>query len=394
MLFQVPPEGASTTESEVDTEGIRASAEHGGASRRSGARLTVDLGAIRDNYLYLRTRLGFTTCSAVVKADAYGLGAAQIAPVLQRAGCRTFFVAHLDEAIVLRASLAASSAIHILNGVPPGAEPDCVAAGSIPVLNSLEQLSAWRRTAAVLGRRLPATIQVDSGMARLGLSAGEVEQICNDPLAFEGLDLQLIMSHLACADEPDHPANVAQHATFEAMRARLPMAPASLANSAGIFLGSAYHFDLARPGAALYGVNPTPGRPNPMRAVVQLSAKVIQVRDVAAGAAVGYGYSFRATSAARIAAISLGYADGWHRNAATGAAAFFQGVRLPFAGRVSMDSITLDVSALPATLTAGNFVDLIGDRQTLADVARLAGTIEYEILTGLGRRFERRYVGT
>jgi alanine racemase len=394
MLFHVPVEGAPTTESEVETESINASAEHRPASRRGGARLTVDLGAIRDNYLDLRTRLGYAACGAVVKADGYGLGAAKIAPVLERAGCRLFFVAHLDEAIALRASLAASSVIHILNGVPPGAEPDCVAAKAIPVLNSLEQLTAWRRTAAILGRRLPATIQVDSGMARLGLSVGEVEQITDDAPAFEGLDLQLIMSHLACADEPDHPANEAQRKTFEAMRARLPAAPASLANSAGIFLGSAYHFDLARPGAALYGISPTPGRPNPMRAVLQLSAKVIQVRELAAGAAVGYGYSFRATSAVRIATISLGYADGWHRNTGIGAAAFFQGIRLPFAGRVSMDSITLDVSALPATLTAGSFVDLIGDRQTVADVARLAGTIDYEILTGLGRRFERRYVGT
>jgi alanine racemase len=393
MLFQVPPEGASTTESAVDTESTNASAEHSGASRRGGARLTVDLGAIRDNYLRLRTRLGSALCGAVVKADAYGLGAAKIAPVLQGAGCKTFFVAHLDEALALRACLAPSSAIHVLNGVPPGAEPDCAAAGSTPVLNSLEQLTAWRQTAVVLGRRLPATLQIDSGMARLGLAAGEVEQISDDPQAFEGLDLRLIMSHLACADEPDHPANEAQRKTFEAMRARLPAAPASFANSAGIFLGSAYHFDLARPGAALYGINPTPGLPNPMRAVVQLSAKVIQVREVATGAAVGYGHTFQPASAARIATISLGYADGWHRSAGTGAAAFFAGIRLPFAGRVSMDSITLDASALPATLTAGSFVELIGDNQTVADVAQLAGTIDYEILTGLGRRFERRYTG-
>jgi alanine racemase len=390
MLFKVPPEGASTTESAVDTEGTNASKAHSGASRRGGARLTVDLGAITDNYRRLRAHLGSASCGAVVKADAYGLGAAKIAPVLQRAGCRAFFVAHLDEAIALRAS----AAIHVLNGVPPGAEPDCAAAGSIPVINSLEQLAAWRRTAAALGRRLPATLQVDSGMARLGLSAGEVEQISDDPRAFEGLDLQLIMSHLACADEPGHPANEAQRKTFEAMRAGLPAAPASFANSSGIFLGSAYHFDLARPGAALYGTNPTPGLPNPMLAVVRLSAKVIQVREVAAGTAVGYGHSFRAGSAARIATISLGYADGWHRNAGAGAAAFFHGIRLPFAGRVSMDSITLDASALPATLTAGSFVELIGDNQTVADVARFAGTIDYEILTGLGRRFERRYVGT
>jgi alanine racemase len=354
----------------------------------------VDLGAIRDNYLRLRTHLGSAMCGAVVKADAYGLGAAQIAPALQRAGCRAFFVAHLDEAMALRACLKPSSAIHILNGVPPGAERDCVAAGSIPVLNSLDQLTAWRQVAAALGRRLPATIQIDSGMARLGLSSSEIERIADDPQAFAGLDLQLVMSHLACADEPDHPANATQRQTFEAMRIRLPAAPASFANSSGIFLGSAYQFDLARPGAALYGINPTPGRPNPMRAVLQLSAKVIQVRDVGTGAAVGYGHTFRANSAARIATVSLGYADGWPRNAGAGAAAFFHGIRLPFAGRVSMDSITLDVSALPAPPPAGSFVNLIGDSQTVADVAQLAGTIDYEILTGLGRRFERRYVGT
>ena len=200
------------------------------------------------------------------------------------------------------------------------------------------------------------------------------------------------MSHLARADEPDNPANEVQRIAFEALRRQLPPAPASLANSSGIFLGESYHYDLARPGVALYGVNPLPGRDNPMLPVVRLQAKVIQARKLDAGIGVGYGHSFRTGALFRAATIALGYADGWPRRA--GASAWFDGVRLPFAGRVSMDSIILDISSLPpGRLKAGDLVELIGPRQSIDDLAALAGTIGYEILTGLGRRFHRRYEG-
>jgi alanine racemase len=357
---------------------------------RAGAVLTVDLAAIATNYCALRARLGGAECAAVVKADAYGLGAAEVAPVLAAAGCRNFFVAHVEEGLALRAALGERAEILVLNGLPPGAEADCAAAGLVPVINSLEQLSAWRATAR--GEKLPAALQIDTGMSRLGLCEPDIARIADDPTLLAGIAPRLVMSHLACADEPAHPANERQRATFERLRGLLPPMRASLANSPGIFLGPAYHFDMARPGAALYGVNPTPGAPNPMRPVVTLSAKIIQLHDVPAGTGVGYGHDFLAERPTRLATIALGYADGWHRR--SGAAAFWKGTRLQLAGRVSMDSMTLDVSALPAgSLVPGDLVDLICAEQPVDDVAMAAGTIGYEVLTSLGHRFHRRYVG-
>lgn len=356
----------------------------------AGAILTIDLGAIRANYRLLRKKLAGKRCAAVVKADAYGLGAARVGPVLVEEGCDTFFVAHLGEGVALREILGSDVEIFVLNGLPPGAENACVAAGLVPVLNSEAQLIAWRGKAAALGRTLPAAVQVDSGMARLGMPPQEVERIAADPQSFGWIDVRLVMSHFARADEPREASNEAQRAAFEAMARTLPLAPRSLANSSGIFLGPDCHFDLARPGAALYGINPTPGQPNPMAPVVRLEAKVIQTRTVDPGAGIGYGYVARANRRMQLATISLGYADGWHRRAAS--AAYFDGVRLPFVGRVSMDSIILDISALSAdALAPGALVELIGTHQSVDDVAAPADTIGYEILTSFGGRFHRIY---
>ncbi|CCV04740.1 Alanine racemase, catabolic [Mesorhizobium metallidurans STM 2683] len=357
----------------------------------AGAILTIDLGAIRENYRRLKARLDGPRCAGVVKADGYGLGAGQVAAALAREGCDIFFVAFVSEGIVLRRVLGSVPAIHVLNGVAPGAEGEAEAARLTAVINSVEQLAAWRAAARRAGRKLPAAIQVDSGMARLGMAAVEVEAIAGDPQAFDGIDMTLVMSHLACADEPAHPANEQQRLEFERLRKKLPKAPASLANSSGIFLEPRFHYDLARPGAALYGINPTPAEPNPMLPVVRLQAKVIQTRMLEAGAGVGYGHSFHTPAPLAAATISFGYADGWHRRAAS--AAWFEGVRLPFLGRVSMDSIILDISALPpGRLKAGNLVELIGPSRTVDQAAGHAGTIGYEILTSLGHRFHRRYL--
>ena len=223
-------------------------------------------------------------------------------------------------------------------------------------------------------------------MSRLGMAPSEVRALA--PVAFDGLDLRLVMSHLACADEPDNSINGLQRAAFDELRRLLPDAPASLANSSGIFLGPDYHYDIVRPGAALYGVNPTPGRDNPMRQAVGLQAKVIQTRELAVDIGIGYGHAYRTTTPLRTATIALGYADGWPRRA--GAAAWLDGVRLPFAGRVSMDSIVVDISALPSGRPEpGELVELIGPDQTVDDLAAIAGTIGYEILTSLGGRFHR-----
>jgi alanine racemase len=357
---------------------------------QAGAILTLDLGAIRENYRLLRDRLDGAECAAVVKADGYGLGAQEVASALLKDGCKVFFVAQASEGVFLRQALGGGPDIYVLNGIHPGAEDDCADAGLTAVANSAIQLAAWQAAARRRGQRLPVAVQVDSGMSRLGMPPADVESI--DRNAFDGLDLGLVISHLACADEPANPANESQRKAFDAIRRKLPDAPASLANSSGIFLGSAFHYDLARPGAALYGVNPAPGQDNPMRQAVRLHAKIIQTRDLEPDIGVGYGHSFRTASALRVATIALGYADGWPRRAS--AAAWHRGRKLPFAGRVSMDSIVLDISALnPGDLAAGDLVELIGSRQTIDDVAALSGTIGYEILTGLGRRFHRRYEG-
>lgn len=358
----------------------------------AGAILTIDLGAIRENYRRLKAQLGDAACASVVKADGYGLGAAEVATALAGEGCDTFFVAHLDEGVRLRGVLGSRPLIYVLNGILPGAEQEAVAAGLTAVVNSLEQLAGWREAAKRAGRKLPAAIQVDSGMSRLGMAPSEVETAAADDAAFDGLDIRLVMSHLACADEPEHPANRAQLAEFKRLRAMLPAAPASLANSSGVFLGPDYHFDLARPGAALYGINPTPGSKNPMLPVVRLEARVIQTRTLAAGAGIGYGHTVVTDGPIETATISLGYADGWRRRAV--AAAHVDAVSLPFIGRVSMDSIILDISALPTgQLKAGDYVQMIGPSQTLDEVAGFAGTIGYEVLTSLGHRFHRRYLG-
>lgn len=364
-----------------------------GSTHGAGALLTIDLEAICSNWRLLRARVGPADCAAVVKADAYGLGALQVGPALAAAGCRHFFVAHLDEAITLRPHLPAQATVYVLHGVPPGAEAECAAHGLVPVLNSRQQIDAWRAVAARLGRRLPAIVQVDSGMARLGLSAPELQQLADDPSAFDGVSVACVMSHLACADEPAHPANAAQLASFAAARRLLPSAPATLANSSGIFLGPAYHFDLARPGAALYGVAPMPGRPNPMQPVVRLQGKVIQTRTVAAGAAVGYSLSWAAAQASRIATVSVGYADGYLRSLSGRGAAWLGEVELPLVGRVSMDTITINISALPeGAIVPGTLVDLLSPQHNVDELAARAGTIGYEILTSLGGRYERRYL--
>lgn len=360
----------------------------------SGAWLTIDLGAIRDNYLALAAKVQGARCGAVVKADAYGLGATRVAPVLAAAGCRHFFVAHLAEGLGLKPCLPHGAEIFVLNGLMPGAEAECAANGIVPVLNDLRQVELWSAHAASLGRRLPAMIQIDTGMSRLGLPLGEIERLAADPKRMEGIDVRAIVSHLACSDEPGHPANVQQLAAFEARRRLLPPAPGCFANSGGIHLGPAYHFDIVRPGAALYGLSPVPGLPNPMKSVVRLDGRIIQVREIQAGDAVGYSYTFRADRPMRIATVAVGYADGWLRSHSNTGAAFFGDVALPFVGRISMDSATLDASAVPeGALGDGSPVELIGPHQSVDEVAAAAHTIGYEILTGLGARYSRRYIG-
>lgn len=359
--------------------------------QHASAVLTIDLAGIGRNYRLLANKIGpNVTCAGVVKADAYGLGADRVAPALYQAGCRAFFTAHLDEALDLRRHLPRDVTIYVLNGLPLGGEGDCAAAGIVPVLNSLDQAQAWSQQARESGKKLPAVVQVDSGMSRLGMTAREVSQFVETPLP--GVDVTLVMSHLACADEAAHPANDYQRTTFAALTQRFPGIRKSLANSSGIFIGGGYHHDLVRPGAALYGINPLPGQVNPMLPVVRLTAQVVQVRDVEAGAHVGYGWTLQTARPTRLATLAIGYADGLQRAFGTNGAVYFRGKRLPVAGRVSMDSLIVDCSQLPeGALARGSQVEIIGGHQSIDDLASAAGTIGYEMLTSLGRRYERIY---
>jgi alanine racemase len=351
--------------------------------------LTIDLGAIASNYKTLRDQLGGVRCAAAVKADAYGVGVAQVAPVLARAGCDTFFVATLDEAVSLR-ELMPGPTIAVLNGAPVAGEADFLAHDLTPVLGQIKRLAALARDHG----RLDAVIHLDTGMCRLGLPAYEVERLAAEPERLDGLDLTLVMSHLACAEETDHPMNDQQRIEFDRLRQMLPSAPASFANSAGIFLGAEFHYDLGRPGIALYGSNPLPGTPNPMAEVVRLQSKIVQVRDVDRPQTVGYSAAHRVAGPARIATVPVGYADGYRRSLSGRAFAAIGNARVPVVGRVSMDLITLDVSTLePEQTQPGTTVDLIGGPCPIDEIAALGDTIAHELLTSLGRRYERRYIG-
>jgi alanine racemase len=359
----------------------------------SGAVLTIDLNAIRNNYRLLCARAKHAVCAAVLKADAYGLGAARIASMLTEEGCRHLFVAHLDEGIALRPHVPPDACVYVLHGSPVGAEKEFLRHDLIPVLNSIPQICAWRKLADSLALRLPTIIQVDSGMSRLGLSAKEVEKLASRADIFDRFDLRYLMSHLACAEHLDHPSNAAQLAKFVEARKHFPFSQASLANSSGIFLEKNFHFDLVRPGAALYGIAPTVGNENPLAQAVRLQGKIIQTRTIDAGAGVGYGLTFRAADRRTVATVSIGYADGWFRSFSNRGQVSIGGQTVPMIGNVSMDTITIDVTDIPcALLTPGSLVDLISQTRTVDFIAAAAGTIAYELLTSLGHRYHREYI--
>ncbi|MBS1102971.1 alanine racemase [Gluconobacter sp. Dm-62] len=355
------------------------------AFARAGAWLTVSLKAIADNYAHV-ARLGAgAECAAVVKADAYGLGAARVALALAGCGAKTFFVAHLDEGIALRASLP-DTRIFVLHGFMPGCEGSMQAYGLVPVLNDLDQVRSWVQLCAEQGYAFPAALQFDTGMSRFGLSEADLQ----DRSVFEGLNLQLVMSHLACADTPDNPANMMQRSRFVDMAMAFPGVPRSLAASSGIFLGPEYHFELIRPGAALYGIAPAEGN-RALKPVISLDARIVQIRTIQAGDRVGYGLGWMAPRSTRIATLGLGYADGFFRAQAGRGAVWHGQTRLPVIGRVSMDSISVDLTDAPDGLKAGDVLSVLGPEQDVDALARSAGTIGYEVLTSLGSRFHRVY---
>ncbi len=355
--------------------------------------LTVDLEALVNNYRTLSAAAKTAECAAVVKADAYGVGMGRVAPALADAGCKTFFVATLDEAIALR-DLLPDTAIHMFNGLMPGMEKDLRAHRIVPVLNSLGEIDLWAHFCRWAEERLPADIHMDTGMNRLGLPFKEQEKLFNSLDRLEALELDMVVSHLACADEIKHPMNREQLRAFDHIRTHLEIGRASLANSSGVYLDSGYHFDVARPGCSLYGVNPRPEIPNPMSNVVRLQGRILQVRDVDRGMSVGYGATHEVAKDGKIATIAVGYADGYLRCLGNQADVFFNDLKAPVVGRVSMDLITIDVTGIPENLLhPGALVDVIGPHNPIDSIAEKAGTIGYEILTSLGARYHRAYTG-
>jgi alanine racemase len=355
------------------------------------------LAGIAANWRWLAAVARGAECAGVVKADAYGLGLEPVVKALWEAGCRTYFVATLSEGRRLKVALPAATA-YVLDGLMPGTAPLYQSHGLRPVLGSLAEIEEWAAFVRSVGARLPAAVHIDTGMNRLGMTAGELEALAANPAPLEAFPVALVMSHLACADTPASPMNARQKAAFDALRAKLPAAPASLANSAGTLLGADYRYDLVRPGIALYGGRALEGRPNPAAKVVRVEARILQIRMAAAGETVGYGATCTLTRRSRIATLATGYADGFLRSISGPIGrppppAYVAGYPAPIVGRVSMDLVTIDVTDIPAALAQrGAWAELIGRHVQVDDLADSSGTIGYEVLTRLGPRFQRMYV--
>jgi alanine racemase len=357
--------------------------------------LTIDLSALAANWRLMAERGGSADCGAVIKADGYGIGLEPAMRALLAAGCESFFVATLVEGERARA-VSASAVVHVLDGLAPGAGARLAKAGLRPALCSLAEIEEWAALSLASGRKLEAALHFDTGMNRLGLNprdAGAARALA------AGVNVKLAMSHFVSSQWPDDPRNARQIAAFEAVRAAFPGVPASLCNSSGVFLPQRPHYDLTRPGYALYGGNPTPHLPNPMRPVVRLEARILATRDILAGETVGYDATWTAARPSRVAAIGAGYADGVPISASAragkpGGEAIVGGRRCPIVGRVSMDYIVLDVTGAPREAARrGAWAELLGESIGVDDFAARAGTIGYEILTRLGARYARRYIG-
>ncbi|HEY0329497.1 MAG TPA: alanine racemase [Rhodopseudomonas sp.] len=359
--------------------------------------LSIDLDAIVANWRKLEKTAVPSECAGVVKADAYGCGVGPVARALSSAGCKTFFVATLDEARALRAA-APAAVIYVLDGFLPNcgdgyAEFDCK-----PVIGSLDELAEWDSFCRRSFWKGGAAIHIDTGMNRLGLGIAEAEGIVPRITAGDH-GITLVISHLACAETLNHPLNARQATHFRAVASGFSGVPASLSASSGIYLGQQFHFDLVRPGAALYGINPTPEADNPMQPVVTLKSRILQVRDVARGDTVGYGATWTARRPTRIAVVAAGYADGYFRAAGSsdgtrGAEVIIAGQRCPVAGRISMDLLAVDITDLaPNAARRGHIATLIGDGITVDELAHHFGSIGYEVLTSLGKRYARHYTG-
>ncbi|MES2751719.1 MAG: alanine racemase [Pseudomonadota bacterium] len=359
--------------------------------------LTVDLDAIVANWRKLDSQAVPAECAAVVKADAYGCGINPVTRALSKAGCKTFFVATLDEARDAR-KVSLSASIYVLDGFFPGSGPSFAQIDCRPVIGDATELAEWDAFRRDSGWQGPAAIHIDTGMNRLGFAVPEAQALL--PRIRDGNHgIALVMSHLVSAEVLGDPVNGRQVAAFREIASLFSGVPASLSNSSGIFLGSQFHFDMVRPGASLYGVNPTPEADTPMQPAVNLKARVAQIRHVARGEAVGYGGTWTARRPTRLAIVTAGYADGYFRAAGgvdnvRSAEAMVAGKRCPIAGRISMDMMAIDITDVPPTaIRRGGMVTLIGEGISVDELAHHFGTIGYEVLTSLGKRYLRVYRG-
>jgi alanine racemase len=366
---------------------------------RAHAALTINREAIVANYRTLSAIVKPAVCSAVLKADAYGLGANEIAPALYAAGCRDFFVAYLDEGIRLRRLFLEKrledTIIYVLNGFFEGLEAEFVEHQLIPVLTSLSNIQAWRRLAHQGSGEagiLPAALHVDTAMTRSGIPADELAILAQDPRLLHGIQVKLILSQMAFSDSPDHLIHEEQRRRFQHARHGLPAAPASLAKSATIFLDSSYHYHLVRPGIALYGANQSFVTPNPLQPVLDVWARIYQVQNVKENQGIGYSQTYRFAQDGRVATLAVGYADGYPWSLANTGFVTIAGYRAPIVGRISMDLITVDVTSIPERLVhPGQWAQLIGGAMTIDTLATYAKTTPYEILLRLGNRYRRVY---
>src|SRR5689334_23410888 len=360
--------------------------------------LTVDLDAIVANWRKLEKTAVPAECAGVVKANAYGCGAEQAARALANAGCKTFFVATLEEARVVRSAVPESAVIYVLDGFFQNSGEEYAKIDCRPVIGELNELAEWDVFCRRSGWNGGAAIHIDTGMNRLGLTVAEAQGIIPRINAGDH-GITLVMSHLASAELLNNPTNAKQLTAFREIASVFSGVPASLANSSGVFLGSQFQFDLVRPGCALYGVNPTPEADNPMQPVVDLKARIVQIRNIERGETVGYGGTWTARRPTRLAIVAAGYADGYFRAASAndgtrGAEVIVAGKRCPVAGRISMDLIAVDITDVPANAARrGHMVTLIGEGITVDELAHHFGTIGYEVLTSLGRRYARIYKG-
>lgn len=354
--------------------------------------LSIDLGALSQNYNIFKKRVGsHVEVAGVVKANAYGVGLQPVVETLVQEQCPQFFVATLDEAIAFR-SFNQNTPVAVLGGLFIGGEKEYLKHNILPVLNTSDDIDRWNALAVERGKQLPSIIHYDTGMNRLGLSADEATQFCQRLNDYQGIDTQIIMSHFACADDKNHLMTPEQATRFSEFAKYFPNAKKSLANSSGLFRDDAYHHDMVRPGYALYGGNPTPETQNPMNNVVSLDTRILQIRHTKKGETIGYSATHDFDKNSITATVALGYADGFIRAGSSKATLYYKGQPCPVFGRVSMDLITIGIEHLNPLPQVGDAIEVLGENQSVDDLADACGTIGYEILTSLTERYKRVFI--